>query len=302
MIFLLHLLTGIYIKVKMDISDFKHIFEATPDMYLLLSPELNIVAVNNEYAKATITKREQITGKNLFDIFPDNPNDITADGVSNLRKSLERVLKTKKPDAMPLQKYDIRIRDSEEFEERFWSPLNTPVLDENKNVKYIIHRVEDVTESVREKKRQSEQSELATELQKTQGIYLKRLRESEEKFRILVERAKDYAIFIVDSTGYIQTWNDGARQIKGYTADEIIGKHISVFYTEESIRSGEPERNLKNAREKGSFECEGWRVKKDGTKFWADVIYTSLYNEDGKLRGYSKITRDLTEKKRAKKA
>jgi PAS domain S-box-containing protein len=121
------------------------------------------------------------------------------------------------------------------------------------------------------------------------------LRESEERFRLLVEGAQDYAIFTLDPQGYITTWNSGARHIKGYTAEEIIGKHVSCFYPPEIVEAGLPQRELETAAAKGRFEDEGWRVRKDGSKFWANVIITALKDESGKLKGFSKITRDRTE-------
>ena len=138
--------------------DFHAIFDASPGNYLLLDPDLTIVGVNQCYLTATKTKREEIVGRGLFEAFPDNPDDPSADGVRNLRAWLERVLTEKRPDRMPMQHYDIRRPEAEGggFEERFWSPLNSPVLDEQGNVRYIIHWVEDVTEFVRLKSRMSE--------------------------------------------------------------------------------------------------------------------------------------------------
>jgi PAS domain S-box-containing protein len=123
------------------------------------------------------------------------------------------------------------------------------------------------------------------------------LRESEERFRLLVEGVRDYAIFMLDPQGNITTWNAGAERIKGYTAEEIIGKHFSCFYPPEALQTGWPERELKMAAEQGRFEDEGLRLRKDGSKFWANVIITSLRDEHGNLKGFSKITRDLTERK-----
>jgi PAS domain S-box-containing protein len=135
-------------------SDFEAVFDASPGNYLLLSPDLTIVGVNQCYLQATMTRREDIISRGLFEVFPDNPNDPAADGVRNLRASLERVLTHKRPDRMPLQHYDIRRPESEGggFEERYWSPLNSPVLDREGNIRYIIHWVEDVTEFVRLKR------------------------------------------------------------------------------------------------------------------------------------------------------
>jgi signal transduction histidine kinase/CheY-like chemotaxis protein len=131
--------------------DFRALFEASPGLYLALTRDLTIVAVSDAYVRATMTKREEILGRGLFEVFPDNPDDPNASGVSNLRASLERVLRDRASDAMAVQKYDIRRPDSEGggFEERYWNPVNTPVLGRRGEVAYIIHRVEDVTEVVR---------------------------------------------------------------------------------------------------------------------------------------------------------
>lgn len=133
------------------VPDFEALFTSAPNLYLVLDTELRIVAVNDAYCRATMTVREQMVGRPLFEVFPDNPADPTADGVSNLHASLSRVLATGRPDAMPTQHYDIQRPTSEGggFEERHWSPLNSPVLDASGKVRFIIHRVDDVTEFVR---------------------------------------------------------------------------------------------------------------------------------------------------------
>jgi PAS domain S-box-containing protein len=123
------------------------------------------------------------------------------------------------------------------------------------------------------------------------------LRQSEENYRLMVEGVRDYAIFMLDPLGYIKTWNDGAKRTKGYTASEIIGKHFSTFYTAEDLEDKKPERELKIAIATGKYEEEGWRVKKNGSVFWANVVITTLYNEQNKLLGFSKVTRDLSDRK-----
>ena len=115
-----------------------------------------------------------------------------------------------------------------------------------------------------------------------------------EQFRLLVASIRDYAIFMLDTTGHIASWNSGAQHIKGYVPDEIIGRHISTFYTPEDAASGRPEKLLEVARAEGRVEDEGWRVRKDGTRFWADVVITALRDGEGRLRGFAKVTRDLT--------
>jgi PAS domain S-box-containing protein len=579
--------------------DFQALFQSAPGLYLVLTPDLNIVAVSDAYLRATMTKREEILGRGIFDVFPDNPDDRSATGVRNLRSSLQRVTQAKIPDTMAIQKYDIRKPESEGggFEERFWSPVNSPVFGSDKGVVYIIHCVEDVTEFVRLKQQTLEQEKLAeklrrhagqmeaevqqgavdvqeanqgleaanqallrelaerkkaqetlirserwfsttlasigdaviatdmngavtflnpvaeyltgwsleeargqsidlvfdivnaetrrpvensvkkvlregkvvgladhtlllskggkefdiensaapiltatgegygvvlvfrdiTEKKRTEeetkrqkellqlilasiadgvvvadsngkfllfnaaaeqalgigaketapdkwsdqyGVYLpdtvtqypadqlplvramrgenvdavelfirnpqvpmgrllsiagrplknqdgalqggvvvfhdmterkrteKALRQSEQRFRLLVSEVTDYAILMLDPEGRIATWNAGAERIKGYRSEEIIGQHFSRFYTTEDVEGGKPAYELKVAVEQGRFEDEGWRVRKDGSQFWASVVITALRDETGRLRGFGKVTRDITEHKR----
>ena len=148
--------------------DFGALFAACPNPYLILDPEFFIVGVNDAYCRATMTKRDEIIGRHLFDVFPDNPDDLNSNGTSNLHASLIRVLEYGRPDAMAVQKYDIRKPESEggAFEVRYWSPLNTPVLDANGNVRWIIHYVEDVTEIVQKRMAESQMQEFAREQQR----------------------------------------------------------------------------------------------------------------------------------------
>ena len=124
-----------------------------------------------------------------------------------------------------------------------------------------------------------------------------RLRQSEETFRLLVASVKDYAIFMLDPEGKVMTWNAGAQRIKGYTAGEIIGRHFSTFYGPEDLESKKPERELEVAKRVGSVEDEGWRLRKDGTRFWANVVITAVRDARGELRGFTKVTRDMTDRK-----
>ncbi len=125
------------------------------------------------------------------------------------------------------------------------------------------------------------------------------LQSSEERFRLLIDTVKDYAICMLDPEGRVVSWNAGAQRIKGYTAAEIIGRHFSCFYPPEAIERGWPEHELTVAAKEGRFEDEGWRLRKDGSRFWANVVITALRGAAGDLKGFSKITRDLTERKRA---
>lgn len=128
------------------------------------------------------------------------------------------------------------------------------------------------------------------------------LRQSEERYRSLVEQVTDYGIFMMDEKGRIVSWNEGARRIKGYSASEIIGKYFTIFYPEEDIVKGKPAYELRVARATGKYEEEGWRLRKDGSRFWANVVITAVYNQQGHHVGFSKVTRDLTERKEAEKA
>ena len=464
----------------MKAPDFQVLFESAPGLYLVLTPALTIVAVSDAYLKATMTKREEILGRGLFEVFPDNPDDPAATGVRNLRVSLDRVLTHRVPDTMAVQKYDIRRPESEGggFEERYRSPVNSPVLGADGKIAYIIHRVEDVTEFIRLKQEESEQRRITERLQtraaemeaeifrRTQQVQIterlrtraaemeaeifrraqqiqevnnqlqkeldarkqaeQALRESEERFRAVAESATDaivaadksghityfnqgaerifgyaardvisrpltllmpqrfhdahrqglarflttgearvvgrtvelvgqrkdgtefplelslaswkargdtfftgilrditerkraeellraseerfhlmvkhvenHAIFMLDAEGRVATWNAGAERIKGYRADEIIGRHFACFYTPDDVRAGKPERLLQEAVSQGRCEDEGWRVRKDGSAFWANAVITALRDPHGTLLGFTKVTRDITERTR----
>jgi PAS domain S-box-containing protein len=125
------------------------------------------------------------------------------------------------------------------------------------------------------------------------------LRQADERLRLMIENVQDYAIFMLDRQGRVATWNLGAEHIKGYTAQEIIGQHFSRFYPPEEISAGNPERELEIASSKGRFEEEAWRIRKDGSRFWANVVLSATRNRDGVLIGFTKVTRDLSERKRA---
>ena len=128
------------------------------------------------------------------------------------------------------------------------------------------------------------------------------LLESERHFRILVEGVVDYAIYMLDPSGVVINWNTGAERLKGYTADEIVGQHFSKFYTKEERATGMPVRVLETAAREGRFEAEGWRVRKDGSRFWASVVVDAIRNKSGVLEGFAKVTRDITGRRAAQDA
>ena len=128
------------------------------------------------------------------------------------------------------------------------------------------------------------------------------LQRSEKRFRFLVEGVKDYGIFMLSTDGRVASWNAGAENIKGYPAAQILGRHFSCFYPAEDIAAGKPEQGLKNAASYGRFESEGWRLRQDGSKYWANVVLTAFHNSNGQLQGFVKVTRDLTERKQTEEA
>ena len=186
-------------STSLPAPDFRVLFESAPGLYLVLTPDLRIVAASDAYLRATMTKRVEILGRNLFDVFPDNPDDKDATGVRNLRASLERVLATSTPDAMAVQKYDIRRPDDEGggFEERYWSPVNSPVLhDSSREIVYIIHRVEDVTEFVRLTQQGLDQTrEHQARVDRMEAEIFLRAREVQEAERAI--RTKDEFLSVV---------------------------------------------------------------------------------------------------------
>jgi two-component system, cell cycle sensor histidine kinase and response regulator CckA len=199
---------------KRPTPDFRALFESAPGLYLVLTPSLQIVAASDAYLRATLTEREAIVGRGVFDVFPDNPDDPSADGVSNLRLSLARVLQRKVPDTMAVQKYDIRKPESEGggFEERHWKPVNYPVLGVDKKVAYILHSAEDVTEVVRLKQQGIEHEKLSEELR------------GEERFRKAFNANPEPITIVTISEGRYIDVNESYLRVTGYRREEVIGR------------------------------------------------------------------------------
>jgi PAS domain S-box-containing protein len=240
-----------------SVPDFSAFFDATPSPYVVLSSDMRIVAVNQAYLKATSTVREEILGRGMFEVFPDNPKDPAASGVANLRASLERVLQTKTADTMSIQKYDIQVPGPHGvcFEERYWSPINTPVLDASGTVTHIIHRVEDVTVFVRARERHADMAsridDLAMEIEianrslreanetlerrvaartEAQRATEEKLRASELRFRLMADSIPQM-VWLIDDNGRAVYFN---KQWAAYTGiasdnrlpDEVVAEFI----------------------------------------------------------------------------
>ena len=227
--------------------DFQALFEAMPGLYLVLAPDLTIVAVNDDYARATMTAREVIVGRSIFDVVPDNPADSTKQGSSNLRASLDWVLRFRRPDAMAVQKYNLTCSPPKRggFEERYFSPLNTPVLDANGEVAWIIHRIEDVTNLVRMKADEASRDQLAQEQQRV----IEQLRSANERAReaevALRRSAQDFRYLFENSP--LAKWvyepkslrflavNDAASVTYGFSREEFLAMRIPDILQPEDI-------------------------------------------------------------------
>lgn len=203
--------------------DFRALFESAPDLYLALAPDFRIIAASDAYLSATKTRREDVVGRGLFEVFPDNPDDPGATGTRNLRDSLERVLATGRPHTMAIQKYDIRRPESEGggFEERHWSPTNTPVLGAQNRVTAIIHQVTDVTDVVRLRSAEVEQNRANAEL-----------RTAHDRFRLVIQCAPS-AMLAADEHGIIQLTNTQLERLVGAKPRSLNGKGIEAIFPPE---------------------------------------------------------------------
>jgi len=263
---------------------FRVLFESVPGLYLVLTPEFRIAAVSDDYLRATMTSREEIVGRDLFDVFPDNPDDPLATGSANLRASLERVLQTRVADKMAVQKYDIRkpLSEGGGFEDRYWSPFNAPVLADDGAVNCIIHHVEDVTEYV--PLRQNGSEELAA---------------TERRFYKLLETAPD-GILEVDHDGTILLLNQAAERIFGYSRDELMGHNVDMLVPDAMRKSHVRHRTSYAAhpqtRPMGSG-LELYAQKKDGTHLPVEISLSPNWGDDG-LHVIA-LVRDISERKQA---
>ncbi len=273
--------------------DFRAVFEASPDAYLVLSPDLTIVAVNDNYLKTTRTSRDEVIGRPLFDVLRGDPSDPQPAAVANIRASLARVLTERRPHAMSVQRYPIRKSGSngDEFEERYWSPVNTPVLSAAGRVAYIIHRIEDVTELVRLKREKLEQEQS-----------LQRVTASSERYSQLLDTAPD-AIVIVSEDGRIQLVNVQTEALFGYSREELTGQPLDILIPERFRKGhiGHMSRYLADPgpRPMGSgLELYGRR--KDASEIPIEVSLSPQRGADG--MPISAAIRDISERRRLEAA
>jgi PAS domain S-box-containing protein len=244
----------------------EHLLEAMPDAVVMVGEDGRVMRVNRQAEALSGYSREELVGMAVEELVPRALRAAhLAHRTAYQREPTRRSMGTH---------LDIRFRrwDGSEFPADIaLSPMPTEqgVL--------VVAAVRDITE----RKRAEEE-----------------LLQAQEGFRLVVEGVRDYAIFMLDPGGRVRTWSPGAARLKGYEAGEIIGRHFSVFYPRADVEAGKPARELAVAAEVGRYEEEGWRVRKDGSRFWANVIVTALRDKVGKLLGFAKITRDVTERKR----
>ncbi len=313
--------------------DYCALFEALPGLYLVLlpnAPEFTIVAVSDAYLRATMTQREAILGQGLFEVFPDNPDDLAATGVSNLRASLESVLQARAPHTMVVQKYDIRRPEAEGggFEVRYWSPVNSPVLDRAGQVALIVHRVEDVTEFVlqeaqsrTERLQAQEQQAEAEQRAADQLLRAEGLQESNSQLRALIaqrnqaesalrqreatleqqaqllELAQD-AIFVHNpQDNRITYWNRSCEEVYGWPREEAAGKFAYELLQTQFPVSFDAVRESLYAN--GQWRGELVHTRRDGTAIIESSRWSLQRDAQEQPIGVLEINRDITAQKQA---
>jgi len=248
-------------------EQFRLALEAAPTGMIMIDPRGQIVLTNLQVEKLFGYDRSELIGQSIELLVPERFHNDHSTYRDDFFKNPQARLMGAGRDL-----YGRRRDGTEVPVEIGLNPVDTP------EGKFVLSSVVDITERKRIEAG---------------------LRDSEERFRMMVSAVQDYAIFMLDPEGHVVNWNSGAERLKGYLANEIIGRHFSCFFTPEQVDQGEPQHELKVATDFGRFEDEGWRVRKDGSHFWASVVITAVRDRHKALVGFTKVTRDLTERKRA---
>lgn len=239
------------------------LLDAVPEVVYAFSADGELFWWNDRMRQVTGYTDEELRGKSPLELVPPSDHD-------PIQNAVNRILKEGETE---VQESHLITKDGRRIPHEF---TGAPVFDDDGEIVAIVGIGRDISLRL--------QAERAAEDQR-------------ERFRLLVNEVEDYAIFMLDPDGHVLSWNSGAAKIKGYERDEILGEHFSTFYTQNDADRGVPDNLLTQARKDGRVTDEGWRVRKDGSRFWASIVLTALRNEDGELRGYAKITRDVTERK-----
>ncbi len=254
-------------KSSVGVDGMARIMTLSPVQTVVLGPDLKILEISKSYLAATGLKRKECIGQDIFDYARQTKSGVC---LKQLRSELEAVIGRRETR---------RLDPYKDAQGKAWRTRFVPIYDEEeRELLYVVAEREEML------------------MKRTVSISDENY--TNETYRIMVNNVKDYAIFMLDPDGYISNWNTGARILKQYKAEEIIGRHFSTFYGEEDNANHKPERELEICMKEGEVEDEGWRYRKDGTRFWASVTIAPVY-KDGVHIGFSKVTRDLTERKAA---
>lgn len=274
--------------------DFKALFEAAPGLYLVLAPDLTILEASDAYLKATLTRRDEILGRHMFEVFPDNPNNPEATGVANLRASLMRVLEHRRADEMALQRYDLVVPPERGggVEERYWRPLNTPVLGADGEVRYIIHRVEDATAEVRLQVSQAER-ESAVKAKEQANDALTR---QQAVMQATIEYAPVGLSYL--DTAFHHRWvNPRLLELVGLSRDQVLGRTLAQVFPETWPQLEPLLRGVLETQTPYRGTTRPFKVRRNGTMtetYW-DVIFQPVVI-DGRVEGVLKVVQDATER------
>lgn len=268
--------------------DFELIFNSMQNLYAILNPQFQIVAVSDAYLKATMLKREEAIGQFIFDLFPTNHKDTHANGPQILRLSLERVLATKKKDKMGVFRYDI-LNENKKFIPRIWYTINYPILDKNGKLLYIVNYAEDITQYVKldsKEKNENFSYQVLNHMEK-------------EELSVIVEFTED-AIISKSLDGIVRSWNKGAERLYGYSAEEMLGRSIGILFSEKNLK--EHENIMRDARAgKTVHYLETERLHKNGSIVPVSVSISPIRDENGNIVGACDIAKDITEWKQIQK-
>ena len=247
-----------------------HLLESAPDAIVIVEPGGKIVFANSQAERIFGYSPQELVGQPVETLIPDQIRG------AHVRHRTEYAAD---PHTRPMGT-GLELRGRRKDGSTFPVEISLSPLEDGQG-RFVASAIRDIT--------RRKEIEVA-------------LRLSEEKYRRLIAEVKDYAIFMLDPEGNVQSWNEGAQRIKGYRADEIIGRHFSTFYPGDVSERGIPDEEIRIASSAGRWEGEGWRIRKDGSRFWASVVTTALHDADGKLLGFTKVTRDVTEQKRVRES